>query len=550
MVQEKKLTSYTFIDNGLVLLARSISEAISIFIFVVGVLVLVGWRFNLFTPTSSLSIFRPMGPNFAVGLLFLGASLWFLQEKRLKKLMRIAGQICAVSVFVVGATAFVEYIFGLNLFIDRLLFKDTVGSLAAYPGRLGFIVALIFMLFGLALLFLDVETKNHARPTEVFSISAGAVALLTIIGYINDLPSFYTGMAVYTATAIHLAISFFIFNFAVLFARPERGLVRVMMTNSFAGKMARRLLPATFIVPLVFSWLVEYAEHRGLYGEQFDLVLNTGMVIIVFSAFVLISAIFLEKQEEEKMKTDQEVSQMKTDFISFASHQLRTPLTVIKWNTEMLRNGDAGELTKEQKRHLTEIERGEKRMALLISSLLNISRLESGKIKVEPKSVDIVELISGVVAEISLFAKAKNCSIVFSKPQQPPPLISIDAALFKQILANLLSNATHYSKSEKCKIEVDFKEIKGYYQIDVIDEGVGIPADAQDKIFTKFFRAENAVKADTEGTGLGLYITKLIVERGGGKIWFESTEGKGSAFHFTIPKSGMKKVAGEKELAV
>ena len=206
----------------------------------------------------------------------------------------------------------------------------------------------------------------------------------------------------------------------------------------------------------------------------------------------------------------------------------------------MLKSVDNGKLTREQKRYLAEIGRGEKRMAQLISALLNISRLESGRLKIDPKPADIISVISGAISELTPFAKAKNCSIKFNKPDKALPLVNLDPTLFKQVVLNLLGNAARYSPPKKCSVELVFKEAGEYYQIDIIDEGVGIPAGVQDRIFTKFFRAENATKYDTEGTGLGLYITKLIVETSGGKIWFESTEGKGSVFHFTIPKSGMR----------
>lgn len=692
MEEEKKSVDIA-VDPKLVLIAKNISEAISILVFFTGILVLVGWKFNISILTNIVHYFRPMSANAAVGLVCLGISLCLLQEKRVKKWVRKLGRAFALPAFLLGLATFIEYVFGVNLFIDQLLFKDVTESiLIIFPGRMGLTAAISFMFFGSALLLLDFKTKHRVCSAQVLSVLAGAISLVTIIGYINDVASFYSGIAIYTTMAIHLAISFFIFHLGILFARPECGLVRALVSSSFSGKIVRRLLPSTFVVPLFFSWLVEYAEHRGLYGERFDLVLNTSAVIIVFSLAILISAIAMERKEDSlrkeqlksealakdlekfKLATDneadhvmitdaegnilyinkagesitgytakeiigknagklwggnmskdfyqnmwrtikkekklfagelinkrkgneadvfsgelvnhrkngqpytaevkiipildkdkkvlffvgverditklKEVDQMKSDFISFVSHQLRTPLTVIKWNTEMLRNGGAGDLTTEQKHYLTEIESGEKRMALLISSLLNVSRLEAETIKIEPKPADILSLISSAISELIPVANAKNCAVIFNKPDQPPPLISVDPVLFKQVLLNLLNNATHYSKPKKCKVEVDFKEIEGYYQIDVIDEGIGIPIAAQNKIFDKFFRADNAAQFNTEGTGLGLYITKKIVERSGGKIWFESTEGKGSAFHFTIPKDGMKKVVGEKELAV
>ena len=268
-------------------------------------------------------------------------------------------------------------------------------------------------------------------------------------------------------------------------------------------------------------------------------------ILLIFLEIIFLAAFLFRDAVKQK-----EVEQMKMDFISFVSHQLRTPLTVIKWNAEMLGSRDAGKLTRGQKRYLTEIERGEQRMALLINSLLNISRLEAGRLKIEPKPTDVLLLISSAISELAPYANAKNCRIKFNKPSRQPPLVNLDPILFKQIILNLLGNSMNYSKPQKSLVEITFKQVGQYYQVDVADDGIGIPIAAQNNIFNKFFRADNAVKAHANGIGLGLYITKLIIEAGGGKIWFESAEGKGSAFHFTIPKSGMREIKGEKELSV
>ncbi len=253
---------------------------------------------------------------------------------------------------------------------------------------------------------------------------------------------------------------------------------------------------------------------------------------------------------ERDITKEKKVEEMKNDFISFVSHQLRTPLTVMRWNAEMLLSADAGKLNREQKRYIAEIDRGEQRMALLINSLLNISRLESGRLKINPKPVDLEEFIGNIVAEDTPYATAKNCTIIFTKPKKKLPPVKIDEMLTKEVISNLLNNAIRYSQTKKCDINVSLEISGEFYQINIVDHGIGIPIDVQNKIFTKFYRADNAVKVETEGTGLGLYMTKLIVETGGGKIWFESTEGKGSAFHFTISKAGMREVKGEKELSI
>ncbi len=944
MREEKKYPSDPFIDLRLVSLAKMFSEAVSILIFFVGALVLIGWKFNIIVLTNISPRFPSMAPNTALGLLFLGAALWLLQEKRLKKWTRNLGWGCAASALLLGLATLTEYVFGWNLFIDQFLFQGVAGSnLPAHLGRMALGTCFIFIFFGLALLFLDVATKRGARPAQIFAILGGIISMVAVVGYIDDVSILYQNLKVSISISIHAAMVFFIFNFGILLARPERGLTKVLVASSFAGKTVRRLLPATFVIPLIIAWLVEYGEHSGLYDVNFGIGLETVVDITSFSVLVLVSAILLESQEKAKIKVDRllfenekkyhdlvesmneglgvqdkngiitfvnrracemlgykpeevigkpvtlffdkegqkilkeqmvkrrkggiksyevpclrkngekvytivapspffdeegdfagsvfvftditdrklreiselryrrlfeaakdgillvdfdsgmitdvnqflidmlgyskenflgkalwdigffkdivasqdkflelqtkkyvhyenlpletkngkkmsvefvsnvydvagkktiqcnirdiservlaeaevekeklvaedlakdlekfklavdgasdhimitdidgnilyankavetitgytqeeiigknpgklwgghmakdfyvnmwhnikaekklfvgevenrrknnevdiiemenrrkngeiytaelrispildadgsikffvgierditklkEIEQTQRDFISFTSHQLRTPLTVMNWNTEMLLSGDAGELTPEQKRYVTEIEHGEKRMGNLISSLLNISRLEAEKIKIEPKPTNIIELISGSISELAPFAAAKNCTIKFNKPDQEPPAIDLDPTLLKQVILNLLNNAIRYAKPNKSKIVVAFKEVEGYYQIDVADEGIGIPVNVKSKIFDKFFRADNAVKVNTEGIGLGLYITKLIIETSGGKIWFESTEGKGTTFHFTIPLSGMRPVKREKGLAI
>ncbi|MBI2037757.1 MAG: PAS domain S-box protein [Candidatus Magasanikbacteria bacterium] len=1032
------------------------SEASSILIFVVGALVLVSWNLKIAILTSIFHNFSLMAPHSALGAMFLGLALWLQQEKRSKRWVRNLGRGCALFVFILGIISFAGYVLGNNFFAGELFFRLVATSnWVVNLGKMSLGGAIVFIFFGLALLFLDFETKRGVRPAQVMAIMGGFISLVALVGYIHNVPSFVQGVAVSPAVPLYTVIVFFIFHLGILFAHPDRGFTRVLVMRSFAGKMSRIFLPTMFIIPPIIGWLVEYGKYIGLYTLGFNVGLETILNIFTLSAVVTAGIGLLKKQEEYKTKVDvdllrkegrfhnlvdimdegiavqdekgiisfinnrgsavlgykpeeligksatilfdeenqkiyreqmvkrrkgerasyeivglrkdglkinaivsptplfdekgdfagsmavftditerkkaefereqffnffnlssdimviadpngafkkvnlaclkilgyseadlltkpfidfvypedkqatldemarqikvgsslnfenrfickdgrvlwlswiatydkdkgityatarditkqkqlvlelknervisdaimetfpgtfamisqrggtprwnknleivtgrtseeistmsneqalewfytkenrvkiieamektfregsaqlevehllnrgrshaiyffnaarielnkelyivvwgmdiskikkaeedikkekekvdllakdlekfklavdnesdhvmitdkdgailyvnkageeitgymsaevigknagdlwggnmskeyyeklwtviddiqkqpfvgeiinhrkngqpytaevriapvldknnqvqffvgverditklKEAEQMKTDFISFASHQLRTPLTAIKWNTEMLRDVKSGELTVEQKRYLNEIENGEKRMADLIKSLLNISRLEAQKIKIEPKPTDIASLISSVISEVNSVANARNCAIIFNESDQPASLIDADPVLLKQVILNLLNNAIHYSKSRKCKIEIGFKEVEGHCQIDVKDEGIGIPSKDQDKVFSKFFRADNAVKVSTEGIGLGLYIVKLIIETGGGKVWFESTEGKGSVFHVAIPTSGMKRVVGDKELSI
>jgi PAS domain S-box-containing protein len=245
-----------------------------------------------------------------------------------------------------------------------------------------------------------------------------------------------------------------------------------------------------------------------------------------------------------------EIDRMKTEFVSVASHQLRTPLTAIKWYTKMLISEDSGKLNEMQKEFTKEVYNGANRMIGLINDLLNVSRLETGRLKIDPTPTQLIKLIERVIKETSHVGAKKNCKITFDKPKEELPIMPIDQVLFGQVVENLLSNAIRYSPADKCFVKVNIEKEKNQYIISVKDNGIGIPQSAQKRIFEKFVRADNAQKMAAEGSGLGLYIVKLIVDSYGGKIWFKSKENKGTTFFVSIPKSGMLAKEGEKGLAV
>lgn len=231
---------------------------------------------------------------------------------------------------------------------------------------------------------------------------------------------------------------------------------------------------------------------------------------------------------------EKEIDRMKSEFISVASHQLRTPLSAIKWVINLLLEGDAGPLSKEQSNLLKKGYDTNERMITLVNDLLNVSRIEEGRYQYEFHFDHIEHVIDTLLSEVKPVADQKKIEILFNKDSASLPKVKVDVNKIRLAIQNLVDNAIKYTpQGGKVRINASLKE--KYIQIEVGDSGVGIPKDQQAKIFQKFFRASNVVKMQTEGSGLGLFIVKNVVERHGGKIWFASEEGKGTIFSFTLP---------------
>lgn len=248
---------------------------------------------------------------------------------------------------------------------------------------------------------------------------------------------------------------------------------------------------------------------------------------------------------------EKEIDKAKTEFVSLASHQLRTPLSTVNWYIEMLLSGDAGQISEEQKTYLKEIYHGSQRMVELVNALLNVSRLGLGTFVFEPEQVNIIELAQNVVGEQMPQINEKKMQVKIDVMKNIP-LMYIDPRLLRMVLQNLLSNAIKYTPEGGSIITTINTQEAGQYCgekqfateslcISIADTGYGISENQHDKVFSKLFRADNIKDKDTDGTGLGLYIVKSIVEQFGGEIWFTSQENKGTTFHVVLPFSGTQK---------
>ncbi len=224
----------------------------------------------------------------------------------------------------------------------------------------------------------------------------------------------------------------------------------------------------------------------------------------------------------------------KSEFIAIAAHQLRTPLSAINWVFEGL--SGSKELGPEDKEFVSSGSAATKKLLKTVNDLLDVSRIEEGKFGYTFGTINIIDFVSEILTNAQVIAKKYGIKLYLDKGDDPEINLNIDPNRLALALSNLIDNAIKYNvKNGTITVRVEKLKDKPYVQISVRDTGVGIPVEDMDKIFSKFFRAENAIKHQTEGSGLGLYIAKNIIARHGGTIWVESVVGRGTTFYFILP---------------
>jgi len=276
---------------------------------------------------------------------------------------------------------------------------------------------------------------------------------------------------------------------------------------------------------IIVSSLATYAIGNRYIEDPLIIAL-----VVIFITTLLFIIAFIITQSFERLA---EANRMKSEFVSIVSHQLRSPLSNLKWVIELLMSGRISSVSEKQTEYFRILKENSERMKELVSDLLTVSRIEQGKLSLKKERISLQGLIEKVIKEVEIFSKASNVEISFDSEENLPQII-IDPDQIKLVIGNLLDNAIRYIK-ERGKAEIDLKKKNDNLYVEVKDNGVGIPKDDQKYIFQKFFRSGNIKRHRTEGSGLGLYIAKSIIEKSGGKMGFKSQEGIGSTFWFILP---------------
>lgn len=326
------------------------------------------------------------------------------------------------------------------------------------------------------------------------------------------------------------------------------GLLGMVVFVAFMGYLIVRF--KTFNIKLIGAQAIVasiiFLTGAGIFyiKSTTDLVLTiSSFVLIVVAGYKLTQSVRREIEQREKIErlaveleraNEQlkELDRQKDELLGLVSHQLATPVSSIKWYLEMLKDGDLGPLNKEQTEHVIAMHGIGENMSDLVSMILDVSRIQLGRMRIDKQDLDLNAFFHDLMAIIEPKAAEKKVKFVKSIPEKMPAA-KLDRRYTNMTIENLLSNAIKYTP-EGGTVECDVTIENGWMQVKVADTGMGIPAAEQDKIFGRMFRASNA-RNSVDGNGFGLFVARGAVEAQGGKIWFESTEGKGTTFYVQLP---------------
>jgi two-component system, sensor histidine kinase and response regulator len=547
-------------DPRLLRLLASASRAASLTVFLVPMVVLLGWALGV----DLLTTLHPrqtigMNPLTAIAFMLSAASLWLLQSPP-GGWHRTAGAALGVVVTLISLLVLARFFTGLDLEIDRVLFRERLGDNRMAPNT-----AATFLLVGLALTFLEVRIAGRYWVSQTAVLAAAGSAVLSLTGYLYDVQTLY-GVRGYIPMALVTAFIFSFLAIGIVAARPDRQPTASLVRTTWGGEMARRLLPAAFIIPIVLGWLRLFGQRRGLYDTEFGLSLYTLGTIILFNALLwwyagvihridlrrrLVEQELQENNEllernaaelrrsEEALRLAKDAAEQgartKSEFLANMSHEIRTPMNGIIGMSEILSHTH---LRPEQRQYLDLVRQSADSLLRLLNDILDFSKMEAGKLELESIPFALRDGLADTLQTLALRASEKGIELLYHIPSDVPDRLVGDPGRLRQIIVNLVGNAIKFTEQGEVVVDVELEKRRPSPEevalhVVVSDTGIGIPPERQDVIFEAFSQADSSMSRRYGGTGLGLAITLELVRLMGGRMWLESEPGEGSRFHFT-----------------
>lgn len=518
-----------------------LSRRASIAVIIIAGLVLVGWLLHVPVLKSVAPGLIAMNPLTASLFLIAGFAL-IRAGQRYRKRPDILVMICGVLIIVGGATKVADCVFHFDRSVDEMMFQQQVNSPGPYgSSEIAMNTALGFICCGAGLLLLDLQTKRGTRPAQAFIVIVGLLALLALIGYgYRVLPLYSFGSRL--PMALNTAICFELFAVAALAVRPSRGIMMVVTSDTTGGAMARRLMPAAILIPLILGALLFSSEKHGFFAVESGISLFAFANIVLFTAVIWWNAKLLFWAEEERLKAMEKLKRTTIDlersntelqqFAYVASHDLTEPLRMVVSYLELLNSRAQKKLGEEEREFIGYASDGAQRMQHLIQDLLAYARVDTRGRPLEP--TDCERVLASALANLKVAIAESDTTV----EHDPLPMVEGDAVQLTQVFQNLIGNAIKFHGKQTPRIHVGARRLNGEWVFHVKDNGIGIDPKNFERIFVLFQRLHT--RQEYPGTGMGLAICKKIIERHGGRIWVESAQGAGTTFFFTIPAKNEK----------